>query len=64
QEKNPGFIFKVETNIEHKITRCFWADAIFRQSYKFYGDAVIFDTTYNTNRYCMIFAPIIGVNNH
>ncbi|BBN70203.1 FAR1-related sequence 5 [Prunus dulcis] len=51
QEKNPGFIFKVETNIEHKITRCFWADAISRQSYKFYGDAVIFDTTYNTNQY-------------
>ncbi|XP_021817121.1 protein FAR1-RELATED SEQUENCE 5-like [Prunus avium] len=64
QEKNPGFIFKVETNIEHNITRCFWADAISRQSYKFYGDAVIFDTTYNTNRYCMIFAPIMGVNNH
>ncbi|CAL9011729.1 unnamed protein product [Prunus brigantina] len=64
QEKNPGFIFKVETNIEHKITQCFWADAISRQLYKFYGDAVIFDTTYNTNRYCMIFAPIMGVNNH
>ncbi|XP_008235784.1 PREDICTED: protein FAR1-RELATED SEQUENCE 5-like [Prunus mume] len=64
QEKNPGFIFKVETNIEHKITRCFWADAISRQSYKFYGDAVIFDTTYNTNRYCMIFAPIMGVNKY
>ncbi|CAL8084733.1 unnamed protein product [Prunus armeniaca] len=64
KKKNPGFILKVETNIEHKITRCFWADAISRQSYKFYGDAVIFDTTYNTNRYCMIFAPIMGVNNH
>ncbi|CAL2228294.1 unnamed protein product [Prunus armeniaca] len=56
--------FMNEQEKKSKITRCFWADAISRQSYKFYGDAVIFDTTYNTNRYCMIFAPIMGVNNH
>lgn len=35
-----------------------------RRAYKFYGDAVVFDTTYNTNRYGMIFAPLLGVNNH
>ena len=30
----------------------------------FFGDVVIFDTTYNTNRYGMIFAPLTGVNHH
>nr|XP_048321205.1 protein FAR1-RELATED SEQUENCE 5-like [Ziziphus jujuba var. spinosa] len=25
---------------------------------------VVFDTTYNTNQYGMIFAPLVGVNNH
>ncbi|XP_004305996.1 PREDICTED: protein FAR-RED IMPAIRED RESPONSE 1-like [Fragaria vesca subsp. vesca] len=46
------------------ITHIFWADAISRRSYKFYGDVVIFDTTYNTNAYSLIFAPLVGVNNH
>ncbi|XP_004300980.1 PREDICTED: protein FAR1-RELATED SEQUENCE 5-like [Fragaria vesca subsp. vesca] len=36
------------------------ADSKSRCAYKFYGDAVVFDTTYNTNRYGMIFAPLLG----
>ncbi|KAL2498881.1 Protein FAR-RED ELONGATED HYPOCOTYL 3 [Abeliophyllum distichum] len=35
-----------------------------RRSYAFFGDAVVFDTTYNTNKYSMIFAPFVGVNYH
>ncbi|KAK1565578.1 hypothetical protein Q3G72_030022 [Acer saccharum] len=35
-----------------------------RRVYHFFGDVVVFDTTYNTNRYGMIFASFIGVNNH
>ncbi|XP_020421300.1 protein FAR1-RELATED SEQUENCE 5-like [Prunus persica] len=30
----------------------------------FFGDVVVFDTTFNTNRYGMVFAPLLGVNNH
>ncbi|KAM2279129.1 hypothetical protein ACFX1S_040008 [Malus domestica] len=41
---------KIQADEEHKITQCFWADTSSRQAYKFYGDVVIFDTTYNTNR--------------
>ncbi|KZV20430.1 protein FAR-RED IMPAIRED RESPONSE 1-like, partial [Dorcoceras hygrometricum] len=29
-----------------------------------FGDVVVFDTTYNTNKYGMIFAPFVGVNHH
>nr|XP_011462987.1 PREDICTED: protein FAR1-RELATED SEQUENCE 5-like isoform X2 [Fragaria vesca subsp. vesca] len=54
----------MESDEENKVTRCFWADSISRRAYSFYGDVVIFDTTYNTNRYGMIFAPFTGVNNH
>ncbi|KAM1018123.1 hypothetical protein ACFX2C_039783 [Malus domestica] len=50
QERNSEFTFKIQVDEEHKITQCFWADASSRQAYKFYGDVVIFDTTYNTNR--------------
>ncbi|XP_020270737.1 protein FAR1-RELATED SEQUENCE 5-like [Asparagus officinalis] len=64
QGKNPGFTFQIEADEEQKITRCFWSDASSRRAYNFFGDVVIFDTTYNTNRYGLIFAPIMGVNNH
>nr|XP_011468636.1 PREDICTED: protein FAR1-RELATED SEQUENCE 5-like [Fragaria vesca subsp. vesca] len=64
KEKDPSFSFKIEADNENMITHIFWADAISRRSYKFYGDVVIFDTTYNTNAYSLIFAPLVGVNNH
>ncbi|XP_060668861.1 protein FAR1-RELATED SEQUENCE 5-like [Ziziphus jujuba] len=35
-----------------------------RRAYGCFGDVVVFDTTYNTNQYGMIFAPLVGVNNH
>ncbi|XP_020254119.1 protein FAR-RED IMPAIRED RESPONSE 1-like [Asparagus officinalis] len=62
--KNPTFTFHIEADEEQKITRCFWSDASSRRAYNFFNDVVIFDTTYNTNRYGLIFAPIMGVNNH
>ncbi|GAB2280668.1 hypothetical protein Dimus_039422 [Dionaea muscipula] len=64
QEKNAGFIFEIEKDDEGRMTQCFWADATARNSYQYFGDVVVFDTTYNTNRYSLIFAPILGVNHH
>ncbi|KAL6222066.1 hypothetical protein ACLB2K_005458 [Fragaria x ananassa] len=64
KSKNDSFFYKMEADGDDKLTHCFWADARSRSSYKLYGDAIVFDTTYNTNRYGMIFAPILGVNNH
>ncbi|KAI8563743.1 hypothetical protein RHMOL_Rhmol03G0132600 [Rhododendron molle] len=64
QQKNPGFMFSMEKDDEMRLKHCFWADARARKSYQYFGDVVVFDTTYNTNRYRMIFAPILGVNHH
>ncbi|XP_038684103.1 protein FAR1-RELATED SEQUENCE 5-like [Tripterygium wilfordii] len=64
KEKNPEFYFQIEMDTERKITHCFWADMECRKSYHAFGDVVVFDTTYNTNRYGMIFAPLVGVNHH
>ncbi|KAM5581168.1 hypothetical protein ABKV19_010407 [Rosa sericea] len=64
KEKDSSSIYIMESDEENRVTRCFWADSISRRAYSFYGDVVIFDTTYNTNRYGMIFAPFTGVNNH
>ncbi|XP_073148152.1 protein FAR1-RELATED SEQUENCE 5-like [Henckelia pumila] len=64
KEKNSEFFFTYETDSENRLTRCFWADAVSRRAYSAFGDVIVFDTTYNTNKYGMIFAPLVGVNNH
>ncbi|KAF7150404.1 hypothetical protein RHSIM_Rhsim02G0163500 [Rhododendron simsii] len=62
--KNDDFTYTIEEDDEGRMTNCFWADATARKSYQYFGDVVVFDTTYKTNRYSMIFAPIVGVNHH
>ncbi|KAJ9552192.1 hypothetical protein OSB04_016237 [Centaurea solstitialis] len=42
----------------------FWADGRSRDSYIKFGDVVVFDVTYMTNKFKMPFAPFIGVNHH
>ncbi|XP_038723713.1 protein FAR1-RELATED SEQUENCE 5-like [Tripterygium wilfordii] len=64
KEKNSEFYFSINVDVENKIKHCFWADAECRKAYQTFGDVVVFDTTYNTNRYGMIFAPFVGVNHH
>ncbi|XP_058182725.1 protein FAR1-RELATED SEQUENCE 5-like [Rhododendron vialii] len=64
QQKNLNFYFTMEKDDEGRMSHCFWADATCRKSYQYFGDVVVLDTTYNTNRYSMIFAPILGVNHH
>ncbi|XP_058211550.1 protein FAR1-RELATED SEQUENCE 5-like [Rhododendron vialii] len=64
KEKNLGFTYTIEEDNEHRMTHCFWADATSRKSYQYFGDVVVFDTTYNTNKYSLIFSPLLGVNHH
>ncbi|XP_060673300.1 protein FAR1-RELATED SEQUENCE 5-like [Ziziphus jujuba] len=64
QEKDPCFFFKIDVNDDGKLKCCFWADSVSRRAYGCFGDVVVFDTTYNTNQYGMIFAPLVGINNH
>ncbi|KAH7665861.1 FHY3/FAR1 family protein [Dioscorea alata] len=58
------FFFDMELD-ELGQTRCFfWADGRSRMAYSEFGDVVVFDTTYQTNRFCFPFAPFVGVNHH
>ncbi|XP_021743201.1 protein FAR1-RELATED SEQUENCE 5-like [Chenopodium quinoa] len=61
---NPSFYFAYEVDDDLHLKRVFWADGICRKNYALYGDVVTFDTTYDTNRYKMIFAPFTGLDNH
>ncbi|KAH7685553.1 FHY3/FAR1 family protein [Dioscorea alata] len=57
------FFFDMELD-EFGQTRCvFWADGRSRAAYSEFGD-VVFDTTYQTNRFCFPFTPFVGVNHH
>ncbi|XP_074358106.1 protein FAR1-RELATED SEQUENCE 5-like [Apium graveolens] len=44
--------------------KLFWVDAIGRRNFELYGDAILFDATFDTNKYNMIFAPFTGVDKH
>ncbi|XP_073015406.1 protein FAR1-RELATED SEQUENCE 5-like [Primulina eburnea] len=62
--KSSTFFFDYETDSDNRFIRCFWANPVSRRAYTAFGDVVVFDTTYNTNKYGMIFAPFVGVNHH
>ena len=42
----------------------FWADGQSIMDYASFGDAVSFDTTFQTNKFEMPFAPLLGTNHH
>lgn len=64
QAENPGFFYAIQLDDENRMTNVFWADARSRTAYKYFGDAVIFDTMYRPNQYLVPFAPFTGVNHH
>ncbi|XP_073292393.1 protein FAR1-RELATED SEQUENCE 5-like isoform X5 [Primulina huaijiensis] len=35
-----------------------------KEDYRIYGDVMVFDMTYRTNKYNLVCAPFIGINNH
>ncbi|KAK1372892.1 hypothetical protein POM88_029085 [Heracleum sosnowskyi] len=59
-----AFKYEYETDSSNRLTRLFWADGIGRQNYEVFGDVVSFDAIYRTNRYSMVFVPLIGIDNH
>lgn len=62
--ENPAFFFAVQDDNDQGSGNIFWADATSRMNYSYFGDAVIFDTTYRTNRYRVPFASFTGFNHH
>lgn len=62
--KDKSFFYAIRTNMENEICGCFFCDGKSRRDYAVFGDAVCFDTTFKTNNYNMVCAPIVGINNH
>jgi alpha-amylase/alpha-mannosidase (GH57 family) len=65
QIEDPKIFYAIEINKENgRITNFFWTDGQSIMDYKCFGDAVSFDTTFQTNKFEMPFAPILGTNHH
>ncbi|XP_056695193.1 protein FAR1-RELATED SEQUENCE 5-like [Spinacia oleracea] len=60
QSIDPEFFFRVRLNAEEKVECLFWRDSMMREDYKIYGDVLVFDTIFRTNKYNLICAPFVG----
>ncbi|KAL2932119.1 Protein FAR1-RELATED SEQUENCE 5 [Bienertia sinuspersici] len=63
QEDNE-FFFRVRLDDDAKVCCLFWRDSMMLEDYNIFGDVMVFDTTYRTNKYNLICAPFVGINNH
>jgi len=64
QQRDPQFFFKYLVDVEGHLKGLFWSDSQSQIDYAAFGDVVIFDSTYRTNKYNMPFVPFVGVNHH
>jgi len=65
QLEDPLFFYAIPINKEDgRIVNFFWTDGQSIMDYKCFGDAVSFDTTFQTNKFEMPFAPFFGANHH
>lgn len=61
-----GFFYRAlrSDSEEKNLLALYWRDSMMKEDYDIYGDCVILDTTFRTNRYNLICAIIVGMNNH
>ncbi|XP_042514590.1 protein FAR1-RELATED SEQUENCE 5-like [Macadamia integrifolia] len=64
QVRDPGFIYSIKVSDDGVVSGIFWADSKVRSAYEVFGDVVVFDTIYKTNRYKWPFGLFTGVNNN
>uniref|UniRef100_A0A7N0U988 MULE transposase domain-containing protein n=1 Tax=Kalanchoe fedtschenkoi TaxID=63787 RepID=A0A7N0U988_KALFE len=53
-----------DANEDGHLCGFYWRDGIMKKDYDLFGDLLIHDTTYQTNKYDMICGPFVGMNHH
>ncbi|KAK9756335.1 hypothetical protein RND81_01G090000 [Saponaria officinalis] len=61
---DPSFFYRIEFGEGGRLCHLFWRDSMMKEDYLLYNNVVIFDTTYQTNRYNLICGALVGINNH
>ncbi|KAK2979932.1 hypothetical protein RJ640_007075 [Escallonia rubra] len=56
--------FAMDLASDGPLRSVFWADGRSREAYSQFGDVLVFNVTYKTNKFRMQFAPFIRVNHH
>ena len=51
-------------NADNSLKNLFWTDGLSRAQYRLFGDALVIDSTYNTNTYCYPLVILSGVDNN
>ncbi|XP_019161905.1 PREDICTED: protein FAR1-RELATED SEQUENCE 7-like [Ipomoea nil] len=64
QSTESDFFFDFEVDCDSRLCSFFWRDGRMRQDYELFGDLLVHDTTYRTNKYDMICGPFVGMNHH
>ncbi|XP_056161721.1 protein FAR1-RELATED SEQUENCE 5-like [Syzygium oleosum] len=64
QSNGINFSYTFQLDKEQRLTNFFWSDDVSKLDYESFGDVLVFDTTYCTNKYNMICAPFVGLNHH
>jgi hypothetical protein len=66
QKANGEKIFYWDLDLDDKgrIDNFFWRDGRCQVNFDYFGDIVVVDTTYRTNKYNLIYASFIGVDHH
>ncbi|GJY31517.1 FAR1-related sequence 5-like protein [Tanacetum coccineum] len=63
-ELDKEFYFNMDLSEDGTLKSVFWADGRSKYSYCQFGDVLVFDTTYKTNKFSFPFAPFVEVNHH
>uniref|UniRef100_A0ACD6AE93 Uncharacterized protein n=1 Tax=Avena sativa TaxID=4498 RepID=A0ACD6AE93_AVESA len=64
QSEHYGFSYNTQVDSKNCLRSAVWVDARSKMAYKYFGDAVYFDTTYSKNENMLPFAAFTGVNHH
>ena len=62
--EDPSLFYTFQVDAESHIKNFFWRDSRSKIDYYYFGDVLILDTTFKTDRYNMIYAPFLGLNHH
>ncbi|XP_071923050.1 protein FAR1-RELATED SEQUENCE 5-like [Coffea arabica] len=64
KDVDPNLYFNFTVDSEGRLSRLFWSDSRSREDYRCFGDVLVFDSTYNTNKYLHPLVVMCGINNH